>query len=471
MRVLLTNTTLAHYAGSELYLRDLAGVLVRRGHSPVAFSQVLGPVAEELRAASVPVIDDLNDLTAAPDVIHGHHHLETMAALLRFPGVPAVFVCHGWVPWEESPPWHPRIRHYVAVSELLAERLTSSAVPSERVEVLPNAVDLSRFRARRDLPPVPSRALVFDNYATEDTYVPLVRRVCERLGLSLDVVGLGVNRETRTPESLLPDYDLVFASGRGALEALAVGCAVVVCNATALAGLVTTKDLHRMRRLNFGFRLMQGPLTGDDLRREIERYDASEAAAVSEAVRAAAGLDALADRFESIYRDAVEDQRADPPGLLQESHAETRYLQWLKRFVYEHEATTERYEWAEADRHRLFAERVDMEDQRDALASERDALGAERDALGAERDALRAEHDGLATELDQLRAERDRLAERLDVLRAERDSLGAALSAMEATTTWRARGRIVSAPRVVRAPAVFAGRVSRALSRALGRPD
>jgi hypothetical protein len=111
MRVLLTNNTLKHHAGSEMYIRDLAATLVRRGHSPVAYSQELGPVAEELRAASVPVIDDLNELTVPPDVIHGHHHLEIMAALLRFRGVPAIFVCHGWVPWEESPPLHPRIRH------------------------------------------------------------------------------------------------------------------------------------------------------------------------------------------------------------------------------------------------------------------------------------------------------------------------------------------------------------------------
>ncbi len=455
MRVLLTNNTLKHHAGSEMYIKDLAAALVRRGHSPVAYSQELGPVAEKLRAAAVPVIDDLNELTDPPDVIHGHHHLETMAALLRFRGVPAVFVCHGWVPWEESPPWHPRIRHYVAVSELLADHLSASGIPSGRVEVLPNAVDLSRFRPRSTLPPVPQRALVFDNYATEDTSLPLVRRVCGDLGIGLDVVGLGVGNETSTPETLLPRYDLVFASGRGALEALAVGCAVVACNRTSLGGLVTTKDLERMRRLNFGFRLLQNPLTEEDLRREIERYDRSDVAAVTDTVRATAGVDTLVDRFEAIYRDAVADQRADPPGPEQEAHAETRYLQWLKRFVHEHEATAERYEWAEADRHRLYAERVEAEDQRHALAAERDALRAHLDALGADLDALRADLD----------EQTDRYAE----LEGERDGLRSTLSAMEATTTWKARSRIVGAPRVVRTPLLLLGRASRAFSRAFRR--
>ncbi len=46
-----------------------------------------------------------------------------MAALARFPGVPAIYVCHGWLPWEETPPRHPRLRRYVTVSDFLCERL------------------------------------------------------------------------------------------------------------------------------------------------------------------------------------------------------------------------------------------------------------------------------------------------------------------------------------------------------------
>ena len=60
MRVLLTNNTLANRAGTELYVRDVAIELLRRGHHPVAYSTHLGPVAEELRAATVPVIRSLD---------------------------------------------------------------------------------------------------------------------------------------------------------------------------------------------------------------------------------------------------------------------------------------------------------------------------------------------------------------------------------------------------------------------------
>src|SRR5215470_13196513 len=98
LRVLITNTWLYARAGTELYVRDLATALLACGHSPIVYSPVLGAVATEIRAATVPVVDDLDAIGVAPDVIHGHHHLETLSALLRFPGVPAIFVCHGWLP-------------------------------------------------------------------------------------------------------------------------------------------------------------------------------------------------------------------------------------------------------------------------------------------------------------------------------------------------------------------------------------
>ena len=96
LRILITNTALDVRAGSELYVRDLATALLARGHTPIVYSPVLGDVAREIREATIPVVDDLAAIGTAPDVIHGHHHLETLTALLWFPGVPAVSMCHGW---------------------------------------------------------------------------------------------------------------------------------------------------------------------------------------------------------------------------------------------------------------------------------------------------------------------------------------------------------------------------------------
>ena len=94
LRVLLTNMSLATRSGTETYVRDLALGLRRRGDTPIVYSTFPGDLAQELRAATVLVVDDLRDVALPPDLIHGHHHPETVTALLHFPGVPAIFCCH-----------------------------------------------------------------------------------------------------------------------------------------------------------------------------------------------------------------------------------------------------------------------------------------------------------------------------------------------------------------------------------------
>src|SRR5580704_4585509 len=161
LKILITNNGLAARAGSELYVRDLALALLRRGHIPIAYSTVLGEVADELRGATIPIVDNLDSLSITPDIIHGHHHLETMTALLRFPTVPAVYFCHGWIPWQEAPPKFPRILRYVAVDYTCRDRLLlEHGIPDDRVSVLLNFVDLERFSPRPPLPARPTRGLV-----------------------------------------------------------------------------------------------------------------------------------------------------------------------------------------------------------------------------------------------------------------------------------------------------------------------
>ena len=100
MRVLLTNNTLDWRAGSEAYLRDVAIELLRRGHAPVAYSNRLGPMAEDLRAATIPVVDDLSQLMTVPDVESAIEHIavaQSVDALVIAPATANVIakMAHG----------------------------------------------------------------------------------------------------------------------------------------------------------------------------------------------------------------------------------------------------------------------------------------------------------------------------------------------------------------------------------------
>jgi len=310
LRVLLTNNTLCGRAGTELYVRDIALGLMERGHQPIAYSSKLGEVAEELRAATIPVIDDLNRLRDAPDIIHGHHHLDAMTALLHFPRVPSIFICHGWIPWEEIPPIFPRILRYIAVDHTCRDRLLiEHGIDENRVRVLLNFVDLNRFQARARLPERPKRALVFSNQASEQTNVAAIREACEHHAISADIIGLSANNVSRRPEEILGSYDIVFAKARSALEALAVGASVILWDAGKSGPMVTTENFDSLRTLNFGIRTLRNNATADALSREIARFDSSDAEKVSRRIRAEAGREQALDKLISIYHEVLAEYR------------------------------------------------------------------------------------------------------------------------------------------------------------------
>jgi Glycosyltransferase Family 4 len=397
MRVLITNNTLAVRAGSELYVRDLATALLDRGITPIAYSTQLGDVAEELRRATVPVIDDLDALATPPDLIHGQHHLETMTALLRFPGVPAIYFCHGWLPWEETPPRFPRILRYIAVDHTCRDRLVCEhAIPEDRLRVLLNFVDLERFKPRGALPARPARALVFSNSASEQTYMQAAREACQRADITLDVIGLSAGNACAHPEAVLGRYDLVFAKARAALEGLAVGAAVVLCDAAGVGEMVTTENLDRLRPLNFGIRALREAVSVEALAREIARYDANDAIEVSRRIRATAGRDAVIDELVSLYHEVIAESAGQPHDTIAEYRAASAYLRAQAPRLKERDGLWIAYQAIQKEQERLQTERDRIQAERETLRAE---LAASNERVGIQHQQLSATQ----AELERLR--------------------------------------------------------------------
>ena len=332
LRVLITNNTLAARAGTELYARDVALELLKRGHSPIAYSTTLGEVARELESANVPVVDDLRKVEVVPDLIHGQQHMELMTALLHFPELPAIQFVHNSRSWYEKPIHFPRILRYVAVDHACRDLLLEHGVAETRIRVVLNFVDLARFRSRRKpLSASPQRALVFSNYAGEETHLPAVREACARANIQLDVVGSQTNTATMQPEEILGDYDLVFAKARSALEAMAVGAAVVLCDYEGSGPMVTPANFAALRPLNFGRRTLTGPLDAHVILEEIKRYNPTEASRVSQTVRATAGHESVVDELSSLYEEVIREFQQNGHGeKLEEDRAAAAYLRQLK---------------------------------------------------------------------------------------------------------------------------------------------
>ena len=306
LRLLLANVTLAGRTGTEIVTRDLASGLRARGYDVTVFSPAPGSLADEITGTGVPVVSRLGDVAAPPDVVHGHHFLETMEALARFPNSRGVFVCHDRTAAHSIPPHSQRIQRYVAVDQNCVERLRDDwQIPPAKIRTILNAVDMRRFLPRGPLPPRPSRALVFSNYATPGTHDSVVRDACSSTGISVDVIGAGAGTLSTAPETELGKYDLVFAKARCAIEAMAAGTAVILCDVAGSGPMVTLAELPRLRPWNFGQRVLRNRLDVENLMHEINRYDATDAAAVSRAIREQASLDSALDQYEALYQDVM----------------------------------------------------------------------------------------------------------------------------------------------------------------------
>jgi hypothetical protein len=339
MRVLITSFSCATRTGVEVYVRDVAVGLQKRGHIPIVYSPHLGELAQELRVLRIEVVDDLNAINP-PDLIQGQHHLETMMAILHFPGVPAVYFSHNAFNWLDSPPLFPRVVRYVAVDQDCYDNVLHHGVPEEQVRLLLNFVNLERFKPRGQLPVQPRRALLFCNYATDDAYLAAVREACAQTGLQLDVLGLGVGTGSGEPEKILGQYDIVFAKARSALEALAVGTAVIVYCMKSVGPMVTSSELERLLPLNFGLRAMRRSSSTANLTQElisqIGRYDPLDAAQVSARVRALSGEDTAIDTILSLYYEVIEEFRStNELDLKAEGRAAAAYLRWVSNYQQE----------------------------------------------------------------------------------------------------------------------------------------
>jgi len=316
LRILITNLAMWSRSGTETYARDLALGLMKRGHQPMLYSPRLGDIAREMEAAGVEVIDNLEKLSHPPDLIHGHHNITAMVPILRFPEVPAIFVCHDSIAWHDAPPRAASIRRYVAVDRLCFNRLVQQeTLPREMVSIIRNAVDLERFQPRGPLPLQPKRALLFSNHANLYTHLPAVAEACRRTGLELHVRGGGVHDACDRPEAVLGNYDLVFAKARCAMEAMAVGNAVLLCGPEGCGGMITAAEFEYFRLHNFGRHVLKNPTTADNLVKQLEEYDSREAAKVSALARTYLDLNAIVEQWIRLYQDVLAERPTASPGM------------------------------------------------------------------------------------------------------------------------------------------------------------
>jgi len=333
-RILITNDMLNTRFGAEVVTRDLALGLAAMGQQPMIYTPRPGTVSDEIRSHGIPVVHRLEDVPLPPEIIHGNQHLEIIPALTAFPEARGIFVCHAGLAWPAVPPLSDRIQHYVAVDHFCLERLVADyAVPAQKVTVIFNSVDTVRFEQRPPLPERPRRALVFSNYATDHNFLPAIRAACQQIDLPLDVIGTRVGNLVDHPENVLPSYDIVFAKARCALEAMAVGNAVILCDEFGVGPMVSSAEVRALQNWNFGMRTLKLPIAPARILSELDRYDPADARRVSDYIRSHAAARRLIQEYLSLYEKVMALPRST--GAIEDASYHQAMLERMTSFEFE----------------------------------------------------------------------------------------------------------------------------------------
>lgn len=307
-RVLITQRELKNFGGSELFAIEIARALKALGREVAIYCPSPGKLSNIVTPSAIPVCETLDAVPFRPDIIHGQHHLPTMAALAYFPDVPAIYCWHGARPWVEQPPIHPRIRFHVVTSARMGPRLTAEfGTPSDRVVTIPNFVDLKRFSRVREVGGPPTRAVLYGQAGFHAEELAQLEQSCAENDLELDKVGPAYGNPRPRPEYFLPDYDVAFAIGRCAIEALACGCAVMPIVPQLAGSLVTAETFDEWANSNFSPRYFTSANVMDAkwLSGELARITPEGLHAVTQKTRAAHAIDHAITSFVDLYSRAV----------------------------------------------------------------------------------------------------------------------------------------------------------------------
>src|SRR5262249_2307369 len=98
-------------------------------------------------------------------------------------------------------------------------------------------------------------------------------------------------------------------------ESLAVGAAVIVCDAAGSGPLVTLDQLPLLKRANFGRRLLCRPIEQKILLDQIDQFNAADASEVSRQIRATSSVQATVDQLVACYREVISAHAATPGEL------------------------------------------------------------------------------------------------------------------------------------------------------------
>jgi glycosyltransferase involved in cell wall biosynthesis len=172
-------------------------------------------------------------------------------------------------------------------------------------KVIYNWVDTNKFQLRTIFNEKPANALVFSNYATKNNHYKIIEAACKRVGLPLDVLGEGMGNAVKNPEDIIGKYDLVFAKAKAAIEALATGAGVIVCDYAGFGDLVRPANFDYLRKFNFGRRTLTRTYEEAIILEAINKFNSADNRQNALTIRDQSSFDKIVEEIILLYKETV----------------------------------------------------------------------------------------------------------------------------------------------------------------------
>ncbi len=301
MKILITNHDLRFRGGSELFTIGLGEMLAVCGHTAWIYAPRIGAVAEGLKGATA--FSALDQIPGVPDIIHGQHNLPTAAALCFFQESPAVYHCHGYEPLIERPFAHPRIYRYMGISSRFPSWIAKmTGCAKEEVETVYSGIHTERFARQSPVNETLRSALIYGHPRNfEKSAIEEIQTACSAAGIRLQIP----SEKVTEPEAFLRQFDLVFATGRSAIEALCAGCCVIPFRRDTCGPMVLPENYDAQKVINFTVPAGSEPVTGQWLHQELKRHDSRLVEQISETAASDFSITLLSNRLVQIYERAI----------------------------------------------------------------------------------------------------------------------------------------------------------------------
>jgi hypothetical protein len=262
MKILLSSYYL-DLSGVPTYTLTLYRELLKRNHTVAVYTIAGGELENHLiTCRHLPECFD-------PDVIIAQGN--TCAEHLRaaYPHAPLIFSAHGITPGLEQPP-ACAVDRFTAINEDGRDHLIEQGIAADQIDLVRDFVDVEQYLPTTDPHDRLRRVLYVSNRKKGATY-QTIAQACSELRIELKCVGAPYGR-ARDMAATLNRTDLVIATGRSLLEAMACGRPVISFDEGHGDGYLTPDLYMESRTRNFAGEKCRHAFTPAQLVNELKQY-------------------------------------------------------------------------------------------------------------------------------------------------------------------------------------------------------